>query len=260
MKINRGVCLLAIGLAATVAWSAHAQLVKTGSLDGPANETYLLIGGGGSPIVDNATLNAALLDPNTSYGLGQGIWDPGAGNKYTSLVIEVAGSSGLNAFGIYDPLLLSNNREVFTGPDSPVLVKTITFTLNGGGTYDVTVAGGSTMTLTGPGFGFYFDPQGNSASRFYSQNSLNQYSAQQIVSWDINSTKFGFAPYPASNSGWLLGMEDQPYFTTDDDFNDMMVTFTALPVPEPTTLIAGALLLLPFGASTLRILRKSRVA
>ena len=29
------------------------------------------------------------------------------------------------------------------------------------------------------------------------------------------------------------------------------------PVPEPTTMIAGALLLLPFGASTLRILRKS---
>jgi hypothetical protein len=28
------------------------------------------------------------------------------------------------------------------------------------------------------------------------------------------------------------------------------------PVPEPTTMIAGALLLLPFGASTLRILRK----
>jgi hypothetical protein len=27
-------------------------------------------------------------------------------------------------------------------------------------------------------------------------------------------------------------------------------------VPEPTTMIAGALLLLPFGASTLRILRK----
>jgi hypothetical protein len=32
------------------------------------------------------------------------------------------------------------------------------------------------------------------------------------------------------------------------------------PVPEPTTMIAGALLLLPFGASTLRILRKSRTA
>ena len=31
-------------------------------------------------------------------------------------------------------------------------------------------------------------------------------------------------------------------------------------VPEPMTMIAGALLLLPFGASTLRTLRKSRAA
>jgi hypothetical protein len=31
------------------------------------------------------------------------------------------------------------------------------------------------------------------------------------------------------------------------------------PVPEPTTMIAGALLLLPFGASTMRVLRKKRV-
>jgi hypothetical protein len=33
-----------------------------------------------------------------------------------------------------------------------------------------------------------------------------------------------------------------------------------VPVPEPTTLIAGASLLLPFGAGALRILRKNRVA
>ena len=32
------------------------------------------------------------------------------------------------------------------------------------------------------------------------------------------------------------------------------------PIPEPTTMIAGALLLLPFGASTLRILRRGRAA
>jgi len=38
-------------------------------------------------------------------------------------------------------------------------------------------------------------------------------------------------------------------------------TFSAVSaVPEPTTLIAGALLLLPFGASTLRILRRRRAA
>jgi hypothetical protein len=33
-----------------------------------------------------------------------------------------------------------------------------------------------------------------------------------------------------------------------------------IPVPEPTTMISGALLLLPFGASTLRILRKKDTA
>ena len=36
--------------------------------------------------------------------------------------------------------------------------------------------------------------------------------------------------------------------------------YLGTPVPEPTTMVAGALLLLPFGASTLRFLRKNRAA
>jgi hypothetical protein len=38
------------------------------------------------------------------------------------------------------------------------------------------------------------------------------------------------------------------------------ITVGAYEVPEPTTMVAGALLLLPFGASTIRMLRKSRTA
>jgi hypothetical protein len=38
------------------------------------------------------------------------------------------------------------------------------------------------------------------------------------------------------------------------------IALTITPVPEPTTMIAGALLLLPFGASTVRILRRNRTA
>jgi hypothetical protein len=37
-------------------------------------------------------------------------------------------------------------------------------------------------------------------------------------------------------------------------------TFAPAPVPEPTTLLAGALLLLPFGASAVRILRKNKTS
>jgi hypothetical protein len=40
----------------------------------------------------------------------------------------------------------------------------------------------------------------------------------------------------------------------------MEASFEFTPVPEPTTVVAGALLLLPFGASTLRILRKRQAA
>jgi hypothetical protein len=38
------------------------------------------------------------------------------------------------------------------------------------------------------------------------------------------------------------------------------IALTITPVPEPTTMIAGALLLLPFGASILRLLCKTRTA
>ena len=45
-----------------------------------------------------------------------------------------------------------------------------------------------------------------------------------------------------------------------DKSSDVNVQVFGTPVPEPTTMIAGALLLLPFGASTLRMLRKNRTA
>jgi hypothetical protein len=48
-----------------------------------------------------------------------------------------------------------------------------------------------------------------------------------------------------------VGADNQKYVGLDN----VVVT----PVPEPTTMIAGALLLLPFGASTLRILRRRTV-
>ena len=42
------------------------------------------------------------------------------------------------------------------------------------------------------------------------------------------------------------------------DNQEFIINFT--PVPEPTTMLAGALLLLPFGVSTLRFVRKNRAA
>jgi hypothetical protein len=67
-------------------------------------------------------------------------------------------------------------------------------------------------------------------------------------------------PYIGS---WNLGTPPGGSVGSADE-NVTMDSYTIygnwVPVPEPTTMIAGALLLLPFGASTLRIVRKNRVA
>ena len=59
-------------------------------------------------------------------------------------------------------------------------------------------------------------------------------------------------------------LANQTYWTGEIQYQDADGTHTMNLqlnlVPEPTTMIAGALLLLPFGASTLRILRKNRAA
>jgi hypothetical protein len=56
----------------------------------------------------------------------------------------------------------------------------------------------------------------------------------------------------------LIGIQMLNYDGTGDPNNSW--AYAEVPVPEPTTMVAGALLLLPFGASTIRRMRKSRTA
>ena len=61
---------------------------------------------------------------------------------------------------------------------------------------------------------------------------------------------------------YVIAFEDMSVLDgSDKDYNDFVVQVSGVvPVPETTTVIAGMLLLLPLGASTLRILRQNRVA
>jgi hypothetical protein len=80
---------------------------------------------------------------------------------------------------------------------------------------------------------------------------------------------FAIAKYDGQNAGYILfylGGQDAnlpqfPYSIWGSSPGQYQISnfsyFDAVsPVPEPTTMIAGALLLLPFGASTIRVLRK----
>jgi hypothetical protein len=63
----------------------------------------------------------------------------------------------------------------------------------------------------------------------------------------VNGILGNVVTWTSLNNGW-------------DKASDVNVQVIGTPVPEPTTMIAGALLLLPFGASTLRMLRKRQTA
>jgi len=82
---------------------------------------------------------------------------------------------------------------------------------------------------------------------------------------------FAIAKYDGENAGYVLfflgGQDaDLPEFSysiwgTDAgqyQISNFSVFNAISPVPEPTTMIAGALLLLPFGASTIRVLRNRK--
>jgi choice-of-anchor C domain-containing protein len=134
---------------------------------------------------------------------------------------------------------------------------------NGSGGIEQTIAttAGVTYRLTfdmsgNPDGGFNPNPKTllaslGASSQVFSYTLTGGNSSGNML-WTTKTVDFVAGPGTSS----LLSFKDTdgtPYGAALDN-----ISLTA--VPEPTTMIAGALLLLPFGASTLRFMRKTRVA
>lgn len=67
-----------------------------------------------------------------------------------------------------------------------------------------------------------------------------------------------------SDSSWGYGTANRPneaeFFLANGDNTHIDGDWVVAPVPEPSTMISAGLMLLPFGASCLRIVRRSRTA
>jgi hypothetical protein len=102
-------------------------------------------------------------------------------------------------------------------------------------------------------------------SDFISFNDPDTYVT--LISYEGSDAAAFWADYTLSDNVVYIQETGGPYtiYTATNSSGDS-ITYQITPqvhnvvVPEPTTMLAGALLLLPFGASTLRILRKSRAA
>ena len=189
---------------------------------------------------------------DAGIGITDQVWTAPAGGVISTLILEIAGNAGGNSFGIYNLADKNTRVSAFNGSDSAVNTATIVVPSAWNGL-----------------FGFYL---ANGSSAFYSRESDNGgkdnmvtlKTAQSVTLNPSLVTKWGGSS--PQNVTWspgefLLAWEDLTIGGgAEPDFQDMIVKVNAVPVPEPTTMIAGALLLLPFGASTLRILRKNRAA
>lgn len=96
--------------------------------------------------------------------------------------------------------------------------------------------GGNKFTVTGWG--------GHTGA----QTDFNNYIAGLNADGVKNNLAQGFLLVPTPTGGY------------GNNGNNQEFIINCTPVPEPTTMIAGALLLLPFGLSTFRILRRNRMA
>jgi hypothetical protein len=80
----------------------------------------------------------------------------------------------------------------------------------------------------------------------------------------IGSSTFDLAAALQTTAGWYFTETSAGEFGNFNPYagGTLQVTYdyTSTAVPEPTTMLAGAMLLLPFGIGTLRMLRKSRTA
>ena len=141
-------------------------------------------------------------------------------------------------------------NNTYGTPSSP------NFAYNGGDGY---------KTISTSGTAFNFDgayvtsfAQNNGYQSFSSQNlTINAYNGASLVgTWTGSLSPSSFVALPTAahflnvTSLEFISDAEGKYWGLDD--------FAFSAVPEPTTMIAGALLLLPFGASTLRVLRRHR--
>jgi hypothetical protein len=154
----------------------------------------------------------------------------------------------------------------------------LTATANGGGTY--TVIAGTFDVTAGPGllgdYSLVANPNAPGTSQinvpggYFVYDDQLSYPATPYVT-DVNGNNGGLLFYSSGNGGTYLQIDNigTPYetwnvwnsgYTYAEAQGTLTVTEVTTAVPEPTTMIAGALLLLPFGASTLRLLRKTHTA
>jgi hypothetical protein len=238
--------LLTLGLTAIL-----AVPIAQGAFDGTINISGSAGAYGGGPFTINVTggLNEIIGSPFQSFCLeyNEHISLPGNYNVEVN-TMAVRGSGGPNP----DPISLAT-AWLYSQYRAGTLAASVAG--YGYGTYVNNSTGNSQLQqaiwwLEQETDGVFANNVANAVSG--SEVNFNNY----LVSTAVAATMAGSAVNARTiDANGAYGVAVLNLYSGTSTYNQDML---AIAVPEPTTVIAGALLLLPFAASTIRILRKKR--
>ncbi|MDQ3001644.1 MAG: DUF4114 domain-containing protein [Fibrobacterota bacterium] len=206
--------------------------------------TLALVGASWGTVINGSSLQTILngitddgtssIDVNADQVSADKYWKlTASGTSAATMIVEVAGFSASNTFGLYDAASPSNKVILFAGAatDGDQAAVSIKAT----GTVYVNFAN-TGVAFSGSTFGYFLTGPGGT---FYSDNALNADAMDHMVAFQGNGDA---VTLPTLFSGtwtpneYVLAWEDMNS-PADFDFDDMVVMVESVePIPEPTTL------------------------
>lgn len=249
MKAVR-IFLLMIGMLA-LAGTASATFINPVGGDGANTSLQDVINGlaSGGPLTPAVDASGSANDA-IAY---DSIWSIGAtGGSVATFVIELAGNSTTNMFGIYDSNDISKKVVVFDGVSGAGAQSLIS--IKDDGSVYVKFAD-SGVDFAGNSFGFFIEGPGGT---YYSDTLQNADGFDHMVAFQGKNQLIKLPDVSAGNwlpTEYLLAFEDVIGSASDQDYQDLVVMVESVtPVPEPATMLllgAGLIGIAAFGRKKL---------